>query len=99
MLKNEARILDHVKKVLEELHGRQVLHKDVEPRNWLWDEEHGRLMLVDFERAEFRVRPPLGTLSPNRKRNLQGKLKSEIKVDEFNCEMESARASISRCVR
>lgn len=57
-----------------------MFHQDVE--------QHGRLMLVDFQRAEIRVMPPLGTLSPNRKRNLQGKLKSEMKVDEFNCEME-----------
>ena len=84
---------------LGELHGQQVLHKDVELRNWLWDEQHGRLMLVDFERAAIRRRRPLGTLSPNRKRNIQGKLKSDVKDDEFYCEIRSARASISRCIR
>ena len=62
--KNEARILDQVNMTLRELHGQQVLHKDVEPRNWLWDEQHFRLMLVDFERAEIRGRPPLGTPLP-----------------------------------
>jgi serine/threonine protein kinase len=97
--KNEARILDQVDMTLGKLHRQQVLHKDVEPRNWLWDEEHGRLMLVDFERAEIRGRPPLGTLSPNRKRSIQGKPKSDMKDDEFHCEIQSARAWISRCIR
>jgi hypothetical protein len=95
--KNEARILDQVNRTLKELHGQKVLHRDVEPRNWLWDEQHGRLMLVDFERAEIRSRPPLGTLSPNRKRNIQGTLKSDVKEDDFFREIQSARASISRC--
>jgi hypothetical protein len=88
-----------VNKALRELHGKRVLHKDVEPRNLLWDERLGRLMLVEFERAEIRVRPPLGYLSPNRKRNIHGDMKSEVKDDEFYCEIESARGSISRCIR
>jgi tRNA A-37 threonylcarbamoyl transferase component Bud32 len=96
--KNEARILDQVNRTLRELHEQKVLHRDVEPRNWLLDEQHSRLMLVDFERAEIRGRPPLGILSPNRKRNIQGKLKFDVK-DEFYCEIQSARASISRCIR
>ena len=54
-------------------------------------------MLVDLERAEIRSRPPLGTISPNHKRNIQGKLKTDMK-DEFICELYSARASISQCV-
>jgi hypothetical protein len=66
-----------------------VLHKDVEPRNWLRVEQHGKLMLVNFERAEICARPPLGTLS-NQKRNVQGKLKSEAEESEFNREIESA---------
>ncbi|RFU25118.1 hypothetical protein B7463_g11219, partial [Scytalidium lignicola] len=76
--KNEASILGQVDRTLNEL------HKDVEPRNWLWDERHGRLMLIDFERAEIRVRPPLSTLSPNHKRNVQGDTKSETKDEEFH---------------
>ena len=66
-----------------------MLHKDVEPRNWLWNEQHGRLMPVDFERAEICARPPLGTLS-NQKRNAQGKLKSAAEESEFNRGVESA---------
>jgi|HubBroStandDraft_4_1064222.scaffolds.fasta_scaffold2023203_1 hypothetical protein len=72
---------------------------EVELRNWLWDEQNDTLMLVDFERAEICGRPPLGTLSPNRKRNIQGKLKSDVKDDEFYQEIQKARASISRRIR
>lgn len=49
-------------------------------------------MLIGFERAEIRGRPPLGTLSPNRNRNMQGKLKSGMEENEFNCEVQSAKA-------
>ena len=47
------------------------------PRNWLWDEQRGRLILVDFEHAEVRRGPPPGSLSRKRKRNILRKLKSD----------------------
>ncbi|KAF2254140.1 hypothetical protein BU26DRAFT_379243, partial [Trematosphaeria pertusa] len=34
------------------IHNLGVLHKDLEPRNILWSEETGRVMVIDFERAE-----------------------------------------------
>ena len=48
-LKNEAYILDQVNMTLGELHRQQVLHKDIELRNQLQDEQYSRLMLIDFE--------------------------------------------------
>ena len=48
-----------------ELHQLQVLHVDAEPRNILYDAISGTLMVIDFERAEFRGRQPLGSISPN----------------------------------
>jgi tRNA A-37 threonylcarbamoyl transferase component Bud32 len=66
------RILDQVNYALESVHRQQVLHTDVKSHNWLWEEQLGKLMLIDFERAEIRARSPLGILSPNRKRNLRG---------------------------
>lgn len=100
---NESHILDQVDRTLRKLHVQQVLHKDAKLRNWLWDEQHTRLMLVDFERAEIRARLHLGTLSPNRKRNVRGKLKlneteDDKTEDEFFGEIQSARASISRYI-
>ena len=45
-----ACIFGDVKRTLRELHEKRVFHRNLEPRNWLWDEQHSRLMLVDFER-------------------------------------------------
>ncbi|KAF1970566.1 hypothetical protein BU23DRAFT_582080 [Bimuria novae-zelandiae CBS 107.79] len=51
------------------IHNLGVLHKDLEPRNILWNEDTGRVMLIDFERAEeVKQRTVLGIISANRKR-------------------------------
>ncbi|KAG9228961.1 hypothetical protein BJ875DRAFT_489361 [Amylocarpus encephaloides] len=95
---NEVHMLDEVSKTLTTLHKLQVLHTDAEPRNWLWDERCGNIMLVDFERAEIRARLPLSVISPNRKRNRQGEIKRVLGNDDFDREIRSARGSISRCI-
>ncbi|KAH8704296.1 hypothetical protein GQ44DRAFT_743757 [Phaeosphaeriaceae sp. PMI808] len=38
------------------IHNLGVLHKDFMPRNMLWNDETGRVMVIDFERAEV-VKP------------------------------------------
>jgi hypothetical protein len=51
------------------IHNLGVLHNDFMPRNMLWNEETGQVMVVDFERAEVvQPRPVLGVISANRKR-------------------------------
>ncbi|RYP39191.1 hypothetical protein DL768_010731 [Monosporascus sp. mg162] len=58
------------------LHRLCVLHSDAELRNILYDVGKGRLMVVDFERAQILNRLPLGLISPNgliRKRKRKGK--------------------------
>lgn len=91
----EPQILDQVNHALEGVHRQQVLHTDAKSHNWLWNEQLGKLMLIDFERAKICARSPLGILSPNRKRNLGGNFKYEVK-GEFYDELELARNSISR---
>jgi tRNA A-37 threonylcarbamoyl transferase component Bud32 len=93
---NEGHILQKATAALQALHHLRFLHKDAELRNMLWDDQHGSLMLVDLERAEIRARQPLSAISPNRKRNRQGKMKLE---DDFDREMRSAKGCISRCIR
>jgi hypothetical protein len=47
-----------------------VLHGDPIPGNMIWNEENGRVMFIDFERAKLQPRRlPLGGISLNRKRN------------------------------
>ncbi|KAF2194998.1 hypothetical protein K469DRAFT_648552 [Zopfia rhizophila CBS 207.26] len=51
------------------IHDLRVLHKDLMPRNMLWNEETGQVMVIDFERAEVvKPRTVLGVISANRKR-------------------------------
>ena len=54
------------------LHNLGVLHKDLMPRNMLWNEETGKVMIIDFDQAEIieeQHRPVLGQISNNRNRN------------------------------
>lgn len=57
---------------LTAIHSREVLHRDAEPRNIMYDEVAGTTFIVDFECSEYRGsssgRQILGELSPNRKR-------------------------------
>ncbi|KAF2182685.1 hypothetical protein K469DRAFT_636613 [Zopfia rhizophila CBS 207.26] len=51
------------------IHDLGVLHKDLMPRNILWNEETCQVIVIDFERAEVvKPRTVLGVISANRKR-------------------------------
>jgi serine/threonine protein kinase len=66
---NRSLITQEVDHSAQAIHNLGVLHKDLEPRNILWNEETGRVMVIDFERAEVaEQRAVLGIISPNRKR-------------------------------
>ncbi|KAF2001745.1 hypothetical protein P154DRAFT_562456 [Amniculicola lignicola CBS 123094] len=52
------------------IHNLGILHRDLEPRNILWNGERHQVMIIDFERAEIvKPRSLLGPISANRKRN------------------------------
>ncbi|KAF1364326.1 hypothetical protein EJ07DRAFT_100012 [Lizonia empirigonia] len=66
---NRPIIAKQVNYSAQSIHKLGVLHKDLEPRNILWNEETGRVMVIDFERAEVvKPRTVLGVISPNQKR-------------------------------
>lgn len=44
-------IIDHVIDQVEQLHTRGVIHRDMHPGNFLYDEERGELALIDFGAA------------------------------------------------
>ncbi|KAJ6189594.1 hypothetical protein N7519_004502 [Penicillium mononematosum] len=53
---------------LHAIHGLGVLHSDPIAGNMVYNEDSGRVMFIDFERAEFQKRrPALESLSPNQK--------------------------------
>ncbi|KNG46173.1 hypothetical protein TW65_07084 [Stemphylium lycopersici] len=65
---NKALVSEQVRLSADAIHRLGVLHKDLMPRNILWNEETGRVMVIDFERAEIEQRTVLGAISVNRKR-------------------------------
>jgi serine/threonine protein kinase len=91
---NENDVIERATSALKALHNLQVLHKDAKPRNMLWDEHRGKLMLVDLERAKIHTRLPLGIITANRKRNRQGDIKTVVKEDDFDREMRTAISCI-----
>jgi hypothetical protein len=61
--------LRQVEACIKAIHGLNVLHRDVMPRNILWNGDSGEATVIDFERAKMATaRPVLGSLSINRKR-------------------------------
>lgn len=66
-----------IRQAYEAIEALQVLHQDAEPRNMVYNDKTGQLMIIDFERSEIVQRPALLELSPNRKRkrpvNQQGR--------------------------
>jgi len=62
-------VAQQINRAAQAIHNLGVLHKDLMPRNILWNKETGRVMVIDFDRAEIvEARPALGTISVNRKR-------------------------------
>lgn len=57
-----------IRQAYEAIEALQVLHQDAAPRNMVYNDKTGQLMIIDFERSEIVQRPALLELSPNRKR-------------------------------
>ncbi|KAH9894519.1 hypothetical protein F4778DRAFT_747350 [Xylariomycetidae sp. FL2044] len=90
------RIPDAVGVAFEAMHRLRILHGDAEPRNVLYDTRSGRVMIVDFERAAYHPRQPLGSIDTNRKRKHDTSLKTG--KDDFAVEMQSIREGVRRCI-
>jgi hypothetical protein len=60
------------------IHQLGVLHSDPIPGNMAWNEEYGRVMFIDFERAKIQHnRMPLRIVSPNKKRKRKANIWDE----------------------
>ena len=85
--KNKTSVIQAITVAFMELYKLCILYCDVEPRNVLYDANYQKVMIVDFERAEFYSRQPLGSISTNsRKRKCGGLQKQER--DRFMLELD-----------
>ncbi|EFY84916.1 hypothetical protein MAC_09026 [Metarhizium acridum CQMa 102] len=80
------------------MHKLRVLYRDAEPRNILYNTTSRELMVVDFKRAEFHGRRPLGLIGPNQSRKRKRGVVQKQKKDDFARELESATTGASSCV-
>ncbi|KAH7176404.1 hypothetical protein EDB81DRAFT_37339 [Dactylonectria macrodidyma] len=88
-----AGAVDEILMALGRLHQYGVLHRDVAPRNVLYDKLTGRCMIVDLMVSEIRTRKPLGSVYPsgqNQKKKTALRLRKEDK-DVFAAEMQMLR--------
>ncbi|KAI4128198.1 MAG: hypothetical protein LQ347_004278 [Umbilicaria vellea] len=75
---NSVQITQQFERSVQAIHQLRVLHRDLMPRNILWNAKLGQIMIIDFERAEIQEsRAILGAISPNRKRKWPTALKEQ----------------------
>uniref|UniRef100_A0A093VE36 Putative AAA family ATPase y4kL n=1 Tax=Talaromyces marneffei PM1 TaxID=1077442 RepID=A0A093VE36_TALMA len=65
---DQAMLIAQAETSLRAIHHRGVLHSDPIPGNMVWNEENQRVMFIDFERAQYQRRTPLGPIAANQKR-------------------------------
>jgi hypothetical protein len=63
---NKSILIDATATAMGKIHELNILHRDVAVRNMAFGS--GRLMILDFERAEYRCRQPLGESSTNKQK-------------------------------
>ncbi|EEH21951.2 hypothetical protein PABG_04162 [Paracoccidioides brasiliensis Pb03] len=98
---NKDRLQNKVAMAFTALHRLHVLHHDAELRNNVYDKLKDRLMIVDFERAEFRGRQPLQSAdlnSSSRKRKHIGTKIEGHGINNFERELQSVIKCVSRYV-
>lgn len=97
---NRPDLIEQVGRSIQAMHRLGVLHRDVMPRNMLWNEEVRQVMVINFERAAVpKLRAVLGVMSLNRKRKqvIEGALNQQP-IDgrgEFVREMQWAMIELS----
>ncbi|KAL7789024.1 hypothetical protein V8C37DRAFT_386986 [Trichoderma ceciliae] len=78
---NTLNITDAATRIFKAIHKLRVLHRDAEPRNILYDDQSGNLMVVDFERSGYcecqqqPPPPPPPRFSPVSQKDRQGRKK------------------------
>ncbi|KAI7976015.1 hypothetical protein EIK77_000928 [Talaromyces pinophilus] len=94
---DEAQLIAQAETSLHAIHNLGVLHSDPIPGNMIWNEEDQRVMFIDFERARYQKRIPLGTITANQKRKRVASVwdKSPNKrSDSFQRELSRMRSAL-----
>ncbi|KAI1878550.1 uncharacterized protein JN550_000732 [Neoarthrinium moseri] len=78
------------------LHQLGVLHRDAELRNILYDSQHRRFCVIDFERALLPSREPLASISTNVPARKRKRGKKDRAVDPFAQELRRLCEKLSR---
>ncbi|KAK6206185.1 hypothetical protein QIS74_13604 [Colletotrichum tabaci] len=94
----KADIVNKVTAAYKRIHRLHILHHDAEPRNIMYDQKSGNVMIVDFERDEFRSRQPLCPLGPNANQRKRRRTQKQGK-DDFEKEQESVTGSFLRLMK
>jgi hypothetical protein len=94
---SSAQLVQQVTTIFKAIHRLHILHRDAEPRNILCQD--GTVMVIDFERAEFRGHQPRGLTAANgqARKGKRGVPQIQSK-DDFERELESAVMKASRCM-
>jgi hypothetical protein len=96
------RCIDLASTALEAVHSLQVLHCDAVPRNIMYDDLTGTVVILDFERSEQYVDEPprqvLGALSPNRKSKKVKVDDKDVSQDKFKKELRALRYHVEKAL-
>ncbi|QGA17402.1 hypothetical protein EYB26_005073 [Talaromyces marneffei] len=94
---DEAQLIAQAETSLRAIHNLGVLHSDPIPGNMIWNEENQRVMFIDFERARYQKRVPLGSIAANQKRKRVASVWDKIpnkRPDFFNRELSRMRSEL-----
>ncbi|KAE8549038.1 hypothetical protein EYB25_007553 [Talaromyces marneffei] len=94
---DEAQLIAQAETSLRAIHNLGVLHSDPIPGNMIWNEDNQRVMFIDFERARYQKRVPLGSIAANQKRKRVASVWDKIpnkRPDFFNRELSRMRSEL-----
>lgn len=96
---NQEHVLWQAEQCMKAIHQLDVLHRDIMPRNILWNGESDEVTIIDFEQAKMLpARRVLGPLSINRKRKQTNDVSDRRRTDcsetPFAREMAEIREGI-----
>lgn len=94
---DEAKLIAQAETSSRAIHHLGILHNDPIPGNMIWNEGNQRVMFIDFERARYQKRTPLGSIAANQKRKRVASVWDKIpnkRPDFFDRELSRMRSEL-----